>query len=192
MTPDQAKAKLRADLRGRRSRMRAMVPDAPYRAAEHFRACGIGSFKVAAVYKPMGAEMDSEPLCQALHELGYEVAYPAVERLDSPLVFRVREPGQRLEPDAIGVMAPPAAAREVRPDLVIVPLLAFDISGARLGQGSGYYDRTLEKLRADGPVFALGLAYASQELPRIPLQPHDQLLDGILTEHGYRPIAKPS
>jgi 5-formyltetrahydrofolate cyclo-ligase len=193
MTPEQAKAKLRADLRTRRSRMRAMVPDAPHRAADHFRNARLGPFKVAAIYKAMGAELDCEPLCQALSELGCQIALPVVVQRDSPLVFRVRRHADQLEPDLNGVLAPPPSAPEVRPDLVIVPLLAFDGTGARLGQGAGYYDRTLEKLRGDGgPVMAVGLAYAGQELPHIPIQPHDQRVDAMLTEHGYRPVQKVS
>lgn len=193
MTPEQAKAKLRADLRSRRSRMRAMVPDAPQRAADHFRHAGLGPFKVASIYKAMGAEMDCEPLCQVLCEFGYAIALPAVVDQNAPLVFRLRRHGDGLEPDLNGVLSPPAGAPAVRPDLVIVPLLAFDATGARLGQGAGYYDRTLESLRADGqPVFAIGLAYAGQEMPHIPTQAHDQRVDAMLTEHGYRPVQKAS
>ncbi|HEY9233988.1 MAG TPA: 5-formyltetrahydrofolate cyclo-ligase, partial [Phenylobacterium sp.] len=69
--------------------------------------------------------------------------------------------------------------------LVICPLLAFDRRGARLGQGGGHYDRTIEALRAEGPVFVLGLAYAGQEVEGLPAEPHDQRLDAILTESGY-------
>src|SRR5579875_554696 len=109
MTPDEAKAKLRADLRSRRSRMRAMVPDAPHRAADHFRAAGLGPFKVAAIYKAVGAEMDCEPLCHVLSELGCQVALPCVTELDAPLVFRLRRSGDQLEPDLHGILAPPAS-----------------------------------------------------------------------------------
>jgi 5-formyltetrahydrofolate cyclo-ligase len=73
----------------------------------------------------------------------------------------------------------------LEPDLVITPLLAFDLFGGRLGQGGGYYDRTLEALRARKPVVALGLAYAGQQIARAPVEPHDQTLDAILTEKAY-------
>jgi len=71
------------------------------------------------------------------------------------------------------------------PDLIIAPLLAFDRAGGRLGQGGGHYDRTIEALRARGPVFVIGLAYAGQEIEAVPCEPHDQRLDAILTEIGY-------
>lgn len=91
-----------------------------------------------------------------------------------------------LAPDAAGLPAPPADAPGLRPDLVIAPLLAFDRLGGRLGQGGGHYDRTLAGLRRTGPVFVLGLAYAGQEVDRLDLEPHDQKLDAVLTEAGYR------
>ena len=76
------------------------------------------------------------------------------------------------------------------PRLVICPLLAFDRAGGRLGQGGGHYDRTLAVLRAQGPVFVLGLAYAGQEVAALDLEPHDQRLDAILTETGYTRFRK--
>ena len=91
--------------------------------------------------------------------------------------------------DAAGVPAPGPDAPELTPDLVVVPLLAFDGAGARLGQGGGYYDRTLAALRAAGPVVALGLAYAGQEVARLPVEAHDQRLDAVLTEAGLRRFA---
>ena len=81
------------------------------------------------------------------------------------------------------------------PDLIIVPLLAFDAAGGRLGQGGGYYDRTLEALRAVDsipPIAAVGLAYAGQEMDNLPMKPHDQPLDGVLTEAGYRSAKRTS
>jgi len=73
-----------------------------------------------------------------------------------------------------------------RPDLVITPLVGFDRFGGRLGQGGGHYDQALASLRRTGPVFVLGLAFAGQEVDRLALEPHDQTLDAILTEAGYR------
>ena len=78
----------------------------------------------------------------------------------------------------------------MRPDLVIAPLLAFDRFGGRLGLGAGYYDRTLEALRAHGPVFVVGLAFAGQEVARVPCDIHDQRLDAILTEKAYSEAEK--
>ena len=76
------------------------------------------------------------------------------------------------------------------PDIVFTPALAFDRRGGRLGQGGGYYDRTIAALRAVRPVLVIGLAYAAQELPEIPMDEHDQRLDAILTETGFIPVAR--
>lgn len=85
---------------------------------------------------------------------------------------------------------PPASAPQVTPGTVICPLLAFDKAGGRLGQGGGHYDRTLAALRATGPVFVLGTAYAGQEVEALVMEPHDQRLDAILTENGYTELRK--
>jgi 5-formyltetrahydrofolate cyclo-ligase len=104
-------------------------------------------------------------------------------------VFRNWNPGDRLAPDAVGISSPLASAGEISPNLVIVPLIAFDRSGARLGQGGGYYDRTHAVLRAGKtPPPAIGLAFAGQEVEAIPREDHDQKLDGVLTELGYRTL----
>ena len=83
-----------------------------------------------------------------------------------------------------------ASAPQVTPSLVICPLLAFDKAGGRLGRGGGHYDRTIAALRAAGPVFMLGLAYAGQEVDALVMEPHDQRLDAILTENGYTELRK--
>ena len=104
---------------------------------------------------------------------------------DAPLIYRAWAEGDLLVPDAAGVPAPTPAAQLVTPDLVIVPVLAFDRTGGRLGQGGGHFDRTLGMLRAAGEVLVVGLAFAGQEVESLPLEPHDQRLDAILTEAGY-------
>ena len=113
----------------------------------------------------------------------------AVEKA-APLVFRLVGETGELRPDAVGIPSPTDAAQEVRPDLVVCPLLGFDRRGGRLGQGGGFYDRTLEALRATGPVVVIGLAYATQELDVCPHGPFDQALDGVVTETGWRPAEK--
>lgn len=114
------------------------------------------------------------------------MALPAAQARDGVLVFRRHRPGQALVPDALGIPSPGAEAEAVLPDVVFAPLLAFDRRGGRLGQGGGHYDRTLEALRRVKPVFVIGLAYSGQELPEIPMEPHDQRLDAILTETDYQ------
>lgn len=139
-----------------------------------------------AAYHPVGAEIDPLPLARALvAQGGADLALPVTVDRESPLEFRLWTADMVLEPDALGASAPPADAPRVRPDLVITPLLAFDRFGGRLGQGGGHYDRTLEALRASGPVLVLGLAFAGQEVDRLELDAHDQRLDALLTETGY-------
>lgn len=102
------------------------------------------------------------------------------------MTFRRWTVGDTLARDAAGLPAPEPHAEILRPDLIISPLLAFDRQGARLGQGAGWYDRTLVDLRAVHDVWVVGLAYSGQEVARVPAEDHDQRLDAILTEAGYR------
>jgi len=144
---------------------------------------------VVAGYSRAGSEIDPAPVMAELARRAggaLRLALPATTALDAPLSFRAWAPGQALAPDLMGLAAPPASAPAVRPDLVIAPLLAFDARGGRLGQGGGHYDRTLAALRAHGPVFVLGLAFAGQEVEALELAPHDQRLDAVLTDEGYR------
>jgi 5-formyltetrahydrofolate cyclo-ligase len=110
------------------------------------------------------------------------VALPVVTARGLPLGFRRWRPGDVLVSGAFGLLVPGPSAEPVMPQLVLVPLLAFDRQGGRLGYGAGFYDRTLAVLRAAGPVIAIGVAYADQEVPAVPVEPHDQPLDWIATE----------
>jgi 5-formyltetrahydrofolate cyclo-ligase len=127
---------------------------------------------------------------QRLAAAGARLALPAALDRGSPLAFRAYAEGDPLAPDAFEIPSPLAGVEELRPDLVITPLLAFDRTGARMGQGAGHYDRTLAALRATGPVFVLGLAYAGQEVAELPSEPHDQSLNAILTERAYIEVKK--
>ena len=188
------KAELRVRLRSERRRLAQAVPDAAACAARAFATFDLAPRCVVALYRPQGAELDPGPLAPRLREQDARIALPVAVAEHAPLVFRLPIPGAALPRDAAGVPAPGPEAQEVTPHVVVVPLLAFDATGARLGQGGGYYDRTLAALRARGRVFALGLAYAGQEAPALPVEPHDQRLDAVLTEVGLRlfaPISPP-
>ena len=147
--------------------------------------------KVVAGYVPVRDEADIMPLLHALHARDYTLALPVVERRDAPLTFRRWRPGEALERGAYGIPAPAAGASPVTPDIVLVPLVAFDNFGHRLGYGGGYYDRTLAALRAVRPVHAIGCAHAAQEVERIPALPTDARLDWLLTEEGARRAEEP-
>jgi 5-formyltetrahydrofolate cyclo-ligase len=184
------KATLRMELRNRRKGLLVEHPEADWMAAdrvgEMLAALGPRRPGVLGIYKALGAELDPRPLGDTLIKQGWRLALPAVEREDGPLVFRAWAPGERLAHDLSGLPAPLMSAPEAAPDLILVPLLAFDRGGGRLGQGGGHYDRTLAALRAGPtPPPAVGFAYSGQEVACLPREPHDQLLDGILTEAGY-------
>ena len=184
------KATLRLEARNRRKGLLTQHPEADWmaadRAGEMLAALGVTRAGTIALYKALGAELDPRPLGDLLAKQGWRLALPAVETPDEPLVFRGWKPGERLAPDLSGLPAPLASATELKPDLIIVPLLAFDRAGGRLGQGGGHYDRTLAALRDEArPPPAVGFAYSGQEVARLPRESHDQALDGILTEAGY-------
>lgn len=139
--------------------------------------------RTVAGYLPFRSEIDPLPAMMALHGLGYRVCVPVIEGRGLPLAFRAWKPGCRTVRGAFGVRVPVEGAL-VEPDLLIVPLLAFDAKGHRLGYGGGFYDRTLAALRAERPVAAIGLAYAAQAVARVPHGPDDRRLDAVATEAG--------
>lgn len=189
-SPIDAKRALRAEMRAARRGAALAAPGAAEAAARLLPAAMAGRFAVVAGYAPQGAELDPNPLMQRLEAAGAQIALPVSLAPGAPLAFRAWRPRHELERDAAGVLAPPASAPELQPDLLIVPLLAFDRSGLRLGQGAGYFDRTLEMLETVRPVFALGLAYAAQEVAKVPAEEHDRRLDAILTEREYIAVGK--
>lgn len=189
----ETKADLRARMRSERQRLRSALPGAADAAAGHLHALLAAltfPVKCAAVYLPLGAEMPTAPLVAEFQRRGVRLALPRVDQPSAPLSFRAWRPGDPLEADAQGCAAPMDSAESVDPDLFIVPLVAFDRGGARLGQGGGYYDRTLGALRGHVRPAFVGLAYSGQEARRVPTDPHDQKLDGVLTERGYMPARK--
>ena len=123
------------------------------------------------------------PARAALLRAGLVLALPVVGQVNSPLVFRRWRPGVPLEQGPHGTSQPGPSAPDVQPECLLVPLLAFDRRGGRLGYGGGYYDRTLESLRLSGVCpLVVGIAYAAQEVSSVPMEPHDQPLDLVVTE----------
>lgn len=183
-----SKTEQRARLRVLRKALAIAAPDAAERAAALLPLERLPAFAAFGGYHALGSELDPSPLIRRLAATGAMLTLPVALSRDAPLVFRAWDSRHTLVPDAVGVPAPPPSAPGLHPDLVIAPLLAFDRRGGRLGQGGGHYDRTLESLRSSRPVFVLGLAYAGQEVEPMDLDPHDQRLDAILTETGYREV----
>jgi 5-formyltetrahydrofolate cyclo-ligase len=190
MTPEAAaKRRLRTAFRaGRAAIALAASPDAPVLAADIFLAhISVPPGACVAGYWPIGDELDPRPLMRHLAGAGMAIALPVVTARGGALTFRRWRPEDVLEPGVLGIHAPADTADVAEPRVVLVPLLAFDASGHRLGYGGGYYDRTLRAFRAGGrPVTAVGFAYAGQEQPALPYTAADQRLDWIVTEREAR------
>ena len=135
-----------------------------------------------AGYAQMRTEIDPTPAMAEAAAHG-PVCLPVIEGEGLPLKFRAWTPGCAMEDGPFGAQIP-AEGAFITPEILIVPLVAFSRTGGRLGYGGGFYDRTLEQLRAAKPTLAIGFAYAAQELPDLPLEPTDQPLDLIVTEQG--------
>jgi 5-formyltetrahydrofolate cyclo-ligase len=133
-------------------------------------------------YSPIRSEFDPKPLMEKLSGQGARLALPAVLSRGKSLVFRSWSPNDRLTLGALGILEPSPAAEEVIPDIMLVPLAAFDRLGHRIGYGAGHYDFTLEHLRKVKPIIAVGVAFAAQEIKSVPALAHDVALDYVLTE----------
>ena len=142
-------------------------------------------------YWPTKDEADVGPLLEALYERGFVCALPVVVGRDEPLLFRRWHPGMALETAGFGLRQPAPDSPEVEPSLLLVPLLAFDDRGNRLGHGAGYYDRTLAGLRRRGPAYALGVAFAAQRFAVLPAGPLDERLNAVVTEKGITQFMNP-
>src|SRR5260221_430803 len=137
---------------------------------------------VLAGYSPIRSEIDPVPLMRKLAVPGVQLALPAIVAGDQPLKFRAWSPDDRLQRGRLGILEPSADAKEVIPDILLVPLAAFDPAGHRIGYGAGHYDRTLWQLRKMKAITAVGIAAAVQEVEAVPALLHDAALDYVLTE----------
>ena len=186
-----AKAALRreADAAARLSAA-ALGREAAECAARHFLAgVSVPPGAVVGAFTAMPMELDPAPLLAMLRARGHPIAMAVVERRGAPLGFRLWAPGDPLARGPLGVMQPGPDAPAATPELLVTPLAAFDREGYRLGRGGGYYDRTIEALRAAGPLLVVGFAFSSQMVARVPREAHDQRLDWIVTEEAAAPFA---
>ena len=143
----------------------------------------IGSGTIVSGFMPLKTEINPLPLMRSLAVQGVQLALPAIDGRGKPLIMRAFTFGDALASGQWGIREPKNDAPEVAPDILLVPLLAFDRSGHRIGYGAGYYDMTIGKLRAMKPVVAVGIAFAAQEIASVPVTPRDARLDLVLTEH---------
>lgn len=135
-----------------------------------------------SAFLPIGSEIDTLPIMRALTNLGHITALPVVVGKNQPLIFRKWFVGEKLVPGAFGTSEPLPLEPEIRPQVLLVPLLAFDTDGYRLGYGGGFYDRTIEKLERHSPVTTIGVAFSAQRVDTVPRGAHDKPLQWIATE----------
>ncbi len=187
MTLADEKRALRRRAEAHRESLHRHAPEGAALAAlahfrEHIRLAARGTF---SGYLPVRAEFDPLPILHHAHAQGCPTCLPVVTGRGRPLSFRRWALGDALVDGAFGIAAPPPEADTLEPDILLVPLLAFDDDGYRLGYGGGFYDRTLALRRAQAPgTLALGVAYAGQRVDRVPRGAEDQRLDWIFTEEG--------
>jgi 5-formyltetrahydrofolate cyclo-ligase len=139
---------------------------------------------IIAGFLSIGDEIDLMPLMQALERRGHGLVLPVMQGRGQPLLFRHYSPGDTLAATTWGIQEPLATVATLQPDLLLVPMLAFDASGHRLGYGGGFYDRSLALLRMSATVIAVGVAFDEQRLDAVPHLDYDQRLDGVLTPTG--------
>ncbi len=177
------KEQLRREAMARRD---ALPPDARQAAAEAIAArqfpLAIMPGMIVSGFMSLKNEINPLPLMRKLAGQGARLALPVVAGRGKPLIMREWVFGEPLVAGVWGIREPKPEAAVVDPDILLVPLLAFDRAGHRIGYGAGYYDLTLTQLRARNPVIAVGLAFAAQEVANIPATPRDARLDLVLTE----------
>jgi 5-formyltetrahydrofolate cyclo-ligase len=180
---DDPKAVLRREAMARRD---ALPADARKAAAEIIAArkfpLAVAPGTIVSGFMPLKSEINPLPLLRTLADAGAQLALPVVAGRGEPLIMRAWHWGVPLIEGVWGIREPKPEAAEVEPDILLVPLLAFDRAGHRIGYGAGYYDLTMTGLRAHKAITAIGIAFADQEIPLVPATPRDARLDLVLTE----------
>jgi 5-formyltetrahydrofolate cyclo-ligase len=182
-SPEQLKTALRRAAVARRDALPPAVRmTAALAIAERGLPVEMTPGTVVSGFSPLKSEISPLPLLRRLADAGANLALPVVIGRGQPLVMRAWSFGAPLVSGVWGIREPAADAPELNPDILIVPLLAFDRRGHRIGYGAGYYDMTIARLRAMKPVTAIGVAFGSQEIAAVPATPRDARLDLVLTE----------
>ncbi len=188
MSLEDDKTTLRHRMRTLRAEAEARDPDAAGKLAAIFPMKLLERYgPVVSAYVPINEEIDPMPLLDRLGRAGAETCLPRMTP-QGTISWRLWGPGEQLERRGFGLLEPPEDAPEAVPTLVLTPLLAFDTFGNRLGYGRGHYDRALTALRSKGRAFACALAYAAQQIDRVPCEPHDEPLDWAVTPIGSVPL----
>lgn len=137
---------------------------------------------IVSGFFPMRSEINPLPLMRRLAGEGAQLALPVIAGRGKPLIIRAWSTGDELASGQWGIREPKPEAPEVAPDIMIVPLACFDRAGHRIGYGAGYFDMTIHRARSLKPVVTFGVAFALQEIDRVPAADHDEQLDFVLTE----------
>ena len=180
MPETNAKKILRQEMKAIRAQKASRLPNAGVQAKDIFLK-HFSSFSNYALYYPMGDELSTLPLIEALQKLGKTICLPGLS--GDEMIFR-RWNGETLQKSRYQFLEPPSYSEIIVPEVVIVPLLAFDRQGHRLGYGKGHYDRMLSKLRPNHEVISVGYAFSFQEVESVFSETHDECLDYIVTEQG--------
>jgi 5-formyltetrahydrofolate cyclo-ligase len=179
----QEKAELRRAAQARRDAIPAQLRQAAAEAiAARVLPLDVAPGTTVSGFMPLKSEINPLPLMRKLADAGASLALPVVAGRGKPLVMRAWRWGEPLAAGVWGIREPVPEAPEAEPDILLVPLLAFDRSGHRIGYGAGYYDLTITRFRAKKLITAIGLAFAAQEVPRVPRTSFDAPLDLVLTE----------
>ncbi|WP_300530360.1 5-formyltetrahydrofolate cyclo-ligase [Maricaulis sp.] len=181
MTSPAAKKAMRDATRAIRAKLAVSQPGAAEALVGTFPESVLAAGGTAAGYFPLGDELSPLLLMQALAAHGWQTSLPVMRSDERGLDFHAWRPGDPLEEKRFGVQEPAAHTPGIDPFLILVPALAVDLQGGRLGYGQGYYDRALSWRAKQGPVFACGVAYDDQVLLNVPRDPWDFPLNAILT-----------
>jgi 5-formyltetrahydrofolate cyclo-ligase len=184
------KADLRSEARTARARLAVAQSGFAGAIAKFVDQIVLEPYAPVASYWAVRDEADPRGLAAALGSLGHPLLLPCVADSSGPLIFRRWREGDAMRTNAHGVSEPLETSSESIPYAILVPLLAFDAEGFRLGYGGGYYDRTLAHLRGRGSILAIGIAYAGQEANLLPRDVHDEKLDAVITEKGIRQFVR--
>jgi len=187
MTIAETKKKLRQDALDKRGKLAASRDNdaAAARLMNYFlKTFAPEEGTPIAAYWPYRDEIDVRPLLEKLDSLGCNCLLPVVRGRNEALQFHQWKPGDELEASRFGVLEPSKFHPSASPEIVVLPMLAFDRNGYRLGYGGGYYDMTLAALRTKGNLLAIGVAYQEQEIDDIPVEPHDQKVDAVVTDRS--------
>jgi 5-formyltetrahydrofolate cyclo-ligase len=178
------KARLRREALAKRDAIPAEVRVAAAQAiADRPFPVAAGPAAIVSGFMPMKTELNPLPLLRKLAQAGATLALPAIVGRGTPLIMRAYAFGDEFTRGQWGIREPKPDAAERDPDILIVPLAAFDRQGHRIGYGAGYYDMTIRSLRSKKKVTAIGVAFAAQEIDRVPATERDEALDLVLTEN---------